>query len=111
MATMGPSLVYDEVRKRRSGVPPRYHSREMIHRIVFFGAAALISLGSCRLAYSQGMATGGVAPPRRPLPPGFKPPVIRYEDIAAQSGLTGLHLSLSTLHNHPTIQPTQHALP
>jgi len=63
----------------------------MIHGIVFFCVAALISLGSCSLTYPQGMATGGVAAPRRPLPPGLKPPVVRYEDIAAQSGLTGIN--------------------
>src|SRR5260370_5985000 len=39
------------------------------------------------------MATGGVAAPRRPLPPGLKPTVVRYEDIAAQSGLTGINVS------------------
>jgi len=39
------------------------------------------------------MATGGVAAPRRPLPPGLKPPVVRYEDFAAQSGLTGINVS------------------
>jgi enediyne biosynthesis protein E4 len=65
----------------------------MIHRTVFFCVAALISLGSCSLTYPQGMATGGVAAPRRPLPPGLKPPVVRYEDIAAQSGLTGINVS------------------
>ena len=31
--------------------------------------------------------------PARPLPPGMKPPVIRYEDIAAKAGLTGVNVS------------------
>src|SRR2546427_12952076 len=85
--------MYDEVQKRRSGVQPRYDSRQMIHRIVFFCVAALISLGSCSLTYPQGMATGGVDGPRRPLPPGLKPPFVRYEDIAAQRGITGSYFS------------------
>jgi hypothetical protein len=48
--------------------------------------------GSC---YAQiGVATGnGVATPAKPLPPGIKPPVVRFEDIAAQAGLTGVNVS------------------
>ena len=48
--------------------------------------------GSC---YAQiGVATGnGVASPAKPLPPGIKPPVVRFEDIAAQAGLTGVNVS------------------
>src|SRR3984957_20766373 len=45
--------------------------------------------------YAQmGVATGnGVATPAKPLPPGMKPPVVRYEDIAAQAGLVGVNVS------------------
>ena len=40
------------------------------------------------------MATGnGVATPAKPLPPGIRPPVVRFEDIAAQAGLTGVNVS------------------
>ena len=39
------------------------------------------------------MATGGTAVPARPLPPGMKPPSVRYEDIAVQAGLTGVEVS------------------
>jgi hypothetical protein len=58
--------------------------------IVFFLNLAVG--GSC---YAQmGVATGnGVAMPAKPLPPGIKPPVVRFEDIAAQAGLTGVNVS------------------
>ena len=40
------------------------------------------------------MATGnGVATPAKPLPPGIKPPVVRFEDIATEAGLTGVNVS------------------
>jgi hypothetical protein len=42
----------------------------------------------------MGVATGnGVAAPARPLPPGMKPPVVDFEDIAAKAGLTGVNVS------------------
>ena len=42
----------------------------------------------------MGVATGnGVATPAKPLPPGMKAPVVRYEDIAAQAGLVGINVS------------------
>jgi len=42
----------------------------------------------------SGEATGnGVATPAKPLPAGIKPPVVRYEDIAAQAGLTTVNVS------------------
>jgi len=43
--------------------------------------------------FAQGVATGGTAVPARPLPPGMKAPVVRYEDIAPQAGLTGVNVS------------------
>ncbi len=42
----------------------------------------------------MGVATGnGVAAPARPLPPGLKPPVVDFQDIAAKAGLTGVNVS------------------
>lgn len=41
----------------------------------------------------QGMATGGTAVPARPLPPGMKPPIVDFRDIAAQAGLRGVNVS------------------
>src|ERR1700747_1896877 len=41
-----------------------------------------------------GVATGnGVATPARPLPPGMKPPVVDYKDVAAKAGLTAINVS------------------
>src|SRR5580704_7986881 len=41
-----------------------------------------------------GVATGnGVATPARPLPPGMKPPIVDYKDIAAKAGLTAINVS------------------
>ena len=41
-----------------------------------------------------GVVTGnGVATPAKPLPPGMKPPVVSYVDIAKQAGLTTLNIS------------------
>src|SRR5438105_13858862 len=39
------------------------------------------------------MATGGTAVPGRPLARGMKAPVVRYEDVAARAGLTGINVS------------------
>ena len=70
-----------------------FHSGQMIYRIAFSGLLAFFGIASCNLIHAQGMATGGVAAPARPLPPGLKPPLIRYEDIAAQAGLVGINVS------------------
>jgi len=52
----------------------------------------LVFAGPC-LA-QMGVATGnGVATPAKPLPAGMKPPVVNYEDIAAQAGLVGVNVS------------------
>jgi hypothetical protein len=65
----------------------------MIRVAVSVSALVLTSLGVCSLTHAQGMATGGTAVPARPLPPGIKPPVVQYEDIAARAGLTGVSIS------------------
>jgi hypothetical protein len=55
-------------------------------------AAGFGFLPQCRA--QMGVATGnGVATPAKPLPPGVKAPVVRYEDAAAKAGLTGLNVS------------------
>src|SRR6202790_1968034 len=65
----------------------------MIRVAVSVFALVLTSLGVCSLTHAQGMATGGTAVPARPFPPGIKPPVVQYEDIAARAGLTGVSIS------------------
>ena len=44
-------------------------------------------------SYGQGVATGGTAVPAKPLPAGMKPPTVRFEDVAAEAGLTGRNVS------------------
>lgn len=61
--------------------------------LLFCSALAFGGFVRPNAAFAQGMATGGTAVPARPLPSGVKPPVVRYEDIAAQAGLTGVEVS------------------
>jgi hypothetical protein len=65
----------------------------IIHAVLTASALAVIVLSVCSLATAQGMATGGTASPARPLPPGIQAPIVRYEDVAAQAGVTGLNVS------------------
>ena len=60
--------------------------------IILTVAIHLVVLGS---AWGQiGVATGsGIATPARPLPPGMKPPVVTYEDVAPKAGLTAVNVS------------------
>src|SRR5580692_3971902 len=51
------------------------------------------AFGACQIAHAQGVATGGTAVPARPLPPGMKAPLVRYEDVAARAGLVGKNVS------------------
>jgi enediyne biosynthesis protein E4 len=62
-------------------------------RMALVCAIAILSLDANRTAQAQGVATGGTAVPARPLPPGIKAPVVRYEDVAARAGLVGLNVS------------------
>jgi enediyne biosynthesis protein E4 len=62
-------------------------------RMALVCAIAILSLDANRTAHAQGVATGGTAVPARPLPPGIKAPVVRYEDVAARAGLVGLNVS------------------
>jgi enediyne biosynthesis protein E4 len=71
------------IARKRGVIPFQVH-------IAFF--LNFVLSGSC-LA-QMGVATGnGVATPAKPLPAGMKAPVVRYEDVAAQAGLTGLNVS------------------
>jgi hypothetical protein len=58
-------------------------------------AMAVFNLIVCGSTWAQiGVATGnGVATPARPLPPGMKPPLVDYEDLAAKAGLTAANVS------------------
>lgn len=53
------------------------------------------------------MATGnGQAAPAKPLPPGMKAPVVRYVDLAAQAGLTGVNVSGAEKNKQYIIETT-----
>jgi len=65
----------------------------LVRKVLLLYAAAFIGIAGCEPAGAQGAATGGTAVPARPLPPGMKAPVVRYEDVAAQAGLTGVNVS------------------
>ena len=66
---------------------------KILHPIFPILLLALAVVGEKQSAYAQGVATGGKAVPARPLPPGMKAPVVHYEDIAVQAGLTGVNVS------------------
>jgi len=77
-------------------------SRVLLITIVFVAS----SVGIRTLAFAQGVASGGKAVPARPLPAGVKPPMVRYEDVAAQAGLTGVMVSGSPQKKQYIIEST-----
>jgi hypothetical protein len=70
--------------------------------------ALVLSLMATHSGYAQmGVATGnGVATPAKPLPPGMKPPTVRYEDIATQAGLTGVNVSGNEANKQYIVETT-----
>ena len=70
--------------------------------------ALILSLAPTYSGFAQmGVATGnGVATPAKPLPPGMKPPAVRYEDIAAQAGLTGVNVSGNEANKQYIVETT-----
>src|SRR6266567_7670501 len=94
-------LVCDQARERRHPVIAlrMLQSAQVIpmqraispHVIVIF-FLAFIAPGAVRAQI--GVATGnGVATPARPLPPGMKPSVVKFEDVAQKAGLTAVNVS------------------
>ena len=71
----------------------RKSAKTVCHTIFLIHILALVVVGGYEQASAQGSATGGRAVPARPLPPGMKAPVVDYEDIAADAGLTGVNVS------------------
>jgi len=71
-------------------------------------AIGLFLLFSCCPAYAQlGVVTGnGIATPAKPLPPGMKPPVVNYQDIAAEAGLTAVDVSGSEKNKQYIVETT-----
>lgn len=63
-------------------------------RLAMWVTLAAVGAGAVWGALSQGMATASrTARPARPLPPGLKPPDVRYEDLAPAAGLTAVNVS------------------
>jgi hypothetical protein len=54
---------------------------------------AILLAATLFAAFAQMTGGGRSALPKRPLPPGLKAPVVRFEDIAAKAGLTGINVS------------------
>jgi enediyne biosynthesis protein E4 len=78
---------------KKMGPDQRPDRKPTTRRIIFACAVAGLAFGACQASYAQGVATGGTAVPARPLPPGVKPPLVRYEDVATRAGLTGVNVS------------------
>ncbi len=68
-------------------------SRRAIISLFVLTPLTLTVVGSGTPACAQGMATGGTAAPARPLARGMKAPLVSYEDLAVQAGLTGVNVS------------------
>ena len=75
---------------------------------LFLPIAFCLNLASSVSCYTQmGVATGsGVATPAKPLPPGVKPPLVRFEDVAAQAGLTGVNVSGAPTNKQYIVETT-----
>src|SRR5919197_57642 len=78
--------------------------------IIILIAAIVVVPGGFEKASAQGAATGGTAVPARPLPPGMKAPSIRYQDIAAEAGLTGVNVSGSVNSKQYIVETTGNGL-
>lgn len=62
----------------------------------------------CAACHAQsGVATGsGVAAPAKPLPAGIKPPTVKFEDVAAQAGLTSANVSGAAANKQYIVETT-----
>ena len=69
-------------------------------------AAALATPGLVRLARPQMTGSGRAAQPKRPLPEGMKAPAVRFEDLAAKAGLTGVNVSGSDKQQQYIVENT-----
>jgi enediyne biosynthesis protein E4 len=71
-------------------------------------ALFIFSLLASTATWAQlGVATGsGIATPARPLPPGVKPPVVNFVDIAKQAGLTAVNVSGADTHKQYIVETT-----
>lgn len=77
-------------------------------RTIFFSILFSFIAATAAISHAQiGVATGnGVATPAKPLPPGMKPPTVRFEDIAPQAGLTAVNVSGATSNKQYIVETT-----
>jgi hypothetical protein len=76
-----------------------------MRRLLAAGAALSLLLLAGR-AVSQMAGSGKTAQPGHPLPPGLKPPAVRFEDLAERAGLTGVNVSGSDRQQQYIIENT-----
>jgi hypothetical protein len=62
-------------------------------KLPVFLVLVLLVLFLTQYGLSQMRGGGRTAAPARPLPPGLKPPVVRFEDLGAKAGLLGVNIS------------------
>jgi hypothetical protein len=91
--------------------PPKMTKRSLTPAwpsVLFLRFSIFFILSGALLSHAQmGVATGnGVATPAKPLPPGMKPPTVRYEDIASQAGLTGVNVSGAAQNKQYIVETT-----
>src|SRR3984885_7014443 len=91
--------------------PPKMNKRSLTpgwHSVLFLRFSIFLILSGAAISHAQmGVATGnGVATPAKPLPPGMKPPAVRYEDIADQAGLTGINVSGNAANKQYIVETT-----
>ncbi len=67
---------------------------------------ALAAAAGVHRALPQMMGGGKAAQPANPLPPGLKPPVVRFEDIGPAAGLTGVNVSGSDKQQQYIVENT-----
>src|SRR5437016_13966518 len=84
----------------------RKSAKTVCRTIFLIHILALVVVDGYEHASAQGSATGGTAVPARPLPPGMKPPVVDYEEIAADAGLTGVNVSGSVNSKQYIVETT-----
>jgi enediyne biosynthesis protein E4 len=106
------------VSNKAQGVRPECYDRENMvvgtrqliqatsSNTVLFFLWFIVSMNSLQSAHAQGAATGGTAVPARPLPPGMKPPVVDFRDIAPQAGLVGVNVSGSETSKQYIVETT-----
>ncbi len=80
-------------------------TRAAARRVLILLALAAASIAA-RHAFSQMAGGGRTALPKRPLPPGLKPPQLRFEDLAPAAGLTGINVSGSDKQQQYIVENT-----